>query len=106
MQTGRAYTLIAAGPVFRGTTNTTRRRAVLIETGGGETGPKTFLIAVQIRDVTNRAKARLRPIAKTAEATHAARIFCDTVLDQARVEDEISEREGRLTRPLSKELSA
>jgi hypothetical protein len=88
----QAFEVVATGPFFkRKKSNKADWRAVLLRAKSEDGKEGAFLVGLQVSTGDGKSFVRGMRLTKTRHLTHAARIFCDYILDQALKEDLLHE---------------
>jgi len=87
------FRILARGPQFRVNEKLTGfRQAVLLTRSRIEEGREAFIVAIQVVSEKHLFPGRSLRRAHVPHFTHAVRLFCDYVLEQAQAEDLRSDR--------------
>lgn len=86
MQRAKKKDVIAVGPAFGSDSDIDSRRVMLVKNRDEEGDTKEYVV-ISKKKPRGQSAPGARKIMKTQDFTHAVRMFCDRILDQAWSDD-------------------
>lgn len=87
MQKAKKNDVIAVGPAFGSDSDIDSRRVMLVKNRNEEGDTKEYVVISKKKPRNRSAAAGAKKVMKTQDFTHAVRMFCDRILDQAWSDD-------------------